>query len=163
MDSNTAARGRSRLMFPLILTAAFALPVHADQAVAKELKLLEGAWEPVSLVQDGIKRESLQEGTVRLIVRGGFFKLTWGDRELGRGRLMVDPAAKPRALDFFPTEQVVLIPEWKVAGRPCIYELKGDELRICFAQLDQPRPSSFDAEADKRLCVMTYRRVKTKE
>jgi uncharacterized protein (TIGR03067 family) len=151
-------------MFPLALAAALALPVSGDdamkEAVKKDLKELEGTWETIIHVKDGTKRENPQGSNVRMILRGSFFKLMWGDREMGRGKLVVDPAANPKALDFLPAEQVVPIPEWQAAGRPSIYELKGDELRICFAAAGQPRPSGFAAELDKRLTLFVSRRVK---
>ena len=43
---------------------------------------------------------------------------------------------------------------------PCIYELKGDTLRICYDLSGAKRPTEFKSVADTKLYLVTYSRKK---
>jgi uncharacterized protein (TIGR03067 family) len=42
----------------------------------------------------------------------------------------------------------------------CIYELKGDDLRVCYDLSGKARPTEFGTKADTLLFLVTYRRAK---
>jgi uncharacterized protein (TIGR03067 family) len=69
-----------------------------------------------------------------LLVRGEFGLLTYRS-EWAEFRVRLDPAASPAAMD------------WEYPGRlvlRCVYELLGDDLRVCrAADFAAPRPAAF--------------------
>jgi len=72
---------------------------------------------------------------------------------LDKGTYTINPTTKPKSLDIFGTEG-------PNAGKhfPCIYELHGNELRVCYQLGDGPRPMEFKCPAGSKIFLVTYRR-----
>lgn len=72
---------------------------------------------------------------------------------LDKGTYTIDPTTKPKSLDIFGTEG-------PNAGKhfPCIYELHGDELKVCYQLGDGPRPSKFECPPGSKIFLVTYKR-----
>jgi uncharacterized protein (TIGR03067 family) len=123
--------------------------------IAQELKRLEGTWELVSEVYDGKKVEQPASMVVRAEIRGEDYAVSRGGRVFARAKLKVDPVKKPKTLDMEATEG-------PVKGKTffAVYELKGDELRVCGADSERDRPGEFAAPAGSKRLLDTYRRVK---
>ena len=70
-----------------------------------------------------------------------------------KGTYTIDPTAKPKTLDIFGGEG-------PNAGKhfPCIYELHGDVLKICYQLGDGPRPAEFKSPAGTKIFLVTYKR-----
>jgi uncharacterized protein (TIGR03067 family) len=128
------------------------------EAIEKELKLLEGAWDQISVVEEGKKIETPKGVRLRTTIRGGAYTVEGGDKIYAKGTLKLDPDKKPKALDVITTDGVV-----KGMVFLAIYELKGDELRMCVAQPGQDRPTEFSAGPGSERVVQTFRRAKPKE
>jgi RNA polymerase sigma-70 factor (ECF subfamily) len=135
-------------------------------AVRKELKQLEGTWEIVSVVGDGKKQGFGRP--IRITIRGDRFTAerlgTPSDTSLiGKGPLKVDPSKQLKAIDFITTEG-----PGKGTKALMLYELKGDELRLCETRADdtrqdRPRPTEFSAGPGSGRAITTLRRVKSEE
>jgi uncharacterized protein (TIGR03067 family) len=69
--------------------------------------------------------------------------------------ITIVPAMKPRAIDFAGKGR-----EGQTEVRLGIYEIDGDLLRLCLAQLGQPRPTGFESNATNEWIVEEYVRVK---
>jgi uncharacterized protein (TIGR03067 family) len=73
--------------------------------------------------------------------------------------------AKPRGFQFDPTADPPAL-DYNAPPGPAgptllaVYKLDGDELTVCRAGTDQPRPTGFQAPAGSGLLVIKFRRVK---
>jgi uncharacterized protein (TIGR03067 family) len=122
----------------------------ADEAA----KQIEGAWQGVSLEQDGNKNDDANNFTVK--IKEGKYEVKMGDDTTGKGKLTLDPTKKPHALD-------IMVEEGANSGQTQlgIYEVKDDMLKICFAVPDKPRPTEFSAKEGSGNTLVVLKRRKS--
>jgi uncharacterized protein (TIGR03067 family) len=118
-------------------------------------KALDGAWEFVSQIRDGKEVEPLKEGKPISTIHGESFVVRVGDKMLGRATIKVDPTRTPKTIDFMPLEGPN---KGKTAHG--IYEVKPDELRICYAQPGRDRPTEFASKEGSHVSLRVYKRLK---
>ena len=101
---------------------------------ADALRPLQGVWVMVSFEIAAGRMPAREARRYHLLVRGEFGLLTYRS-EWAEFRVRLDPAASPAAMD------------WEYPGRlvlRCVYELLGDDLRVCrAADFAAPRPAAF--------------------
>jgi uncharacterized protein (TIGR03067 family) len=137
-----------------VLLAGVALgsdaPKEYDGAI--EEPSIEGTWEYTRAEYDGI----LDKSGDRVVVTfcRGIYTTNRGDGDTIRATYRLDPARKPRHLDWCPTSG-------KLRGQTlrCIYAVEGDTLRVANMMDDDDfrRPQGFN---DKGLFISVFRRVK---
>ena len=103
----------------------------------QELKKFEGTWRLLSGEDDGKKLSGEALKSARLTVEGDRHTVRVGEATY-KGTHKLDPTKRPKAIDIHDTEgpfkgQTVL----------GIYELVGDEFRICYAPPGKDRPKKF--------------------
>jgi uncharacterized protein (TIGR03067 family) len=126
----------------LVLTAGLSLTADdgnkepVDMAYAK----LEGTWQVVSLEVDGAKvpNETVKES--KLIIKGKEFTMKEKIATY-KGTFSIDPGKKPNTIDIKFTEG----PE-KGNTSLGIYELDGDDLKLCLSVTSKERPTEFTAK-----------------
>ena len=126
-----------------LLAAGSALAADdvGKDALEKEYARFEGTWRFVSLEVEGMKVPEEAIKDARLFVKGKDF--TMKDKvNTYRGTLTIDPGKKPKTIDLKFTEG----PE-KGNTSYGIYELSGDELKICLTITSKDRPTEFAAKA----------------
>jgi len=123
-----------------------------DAAVKKELEQLKGNWAATSYVKDGKPAPEQDLKMIKLSIAGDRVTFTKG-KDVRKSTYKLDPTQKPKALD------IVMI-EGPDKGKTLlgIYEVTGDDLRICLAILDKPRPKEFAAKPETIL--ETWKREK---
>ena len=130
------------------------LPVtmlHADDAVKGD-KALDGEWEIMSVLHGG-KEPPADAPKPSATIKGDALTLKIGDKTI-TGKIKVDPTKTPKAMDITFEEG-----PHKGEVAKAIYEVKGDELRICHREAGQDRPTEFASkEASETLVV--WKRVK---
>jgi uncharacterized protein (TIGR03067 family) len=101
---------------------------------------LEGTWRVVSLEVEGMKipEETIKES--RLIIKGKEFTMKEKIATY-RGNFIIDPSKKPKTIDMKFTEG----PE-KGNTSLGIYELEGDDLKLCLTITAKDRPSQLAAK-----------------
>ena len=119
--------------------------VKDDDAVKKEMKLLEGEWSMASGMRDGT---AIPEDQVKTITRT--FKdnetVVLIDGKAGmKAKITIDPAKKVKTIDYEVTEGGN--EGKKILG---IYELDGDKLKICIAIAKVWAPDSWKWIEPKR-------------
>lgn len=132
---------------------AFTLVIIASSAPAadKDADKLQGVWDGVSIEVDGkvapdeaAKRMRLTFKGENLIIKGNFRD----DRE-ETCTYKVDSTKSPKTLDFkTPTQRELVL---------CIYELNGDDLKICFVKGSPTHPKEMTS---KKQAVITFKRGK---
>jgi uncharacterized protein (TIGR03067 family) len=144
------------LLVVCALTAAGLLSARADDAAAqKDLKALQGTWKVVAAEQDGDPLDRIVGGTMT-VKDNNFAIKTAGGTEL-KGDLILDPAKSPRHVNLAHQDGPLKDKTWQG-----IYELKGDALKICYAEADseKERPTEFKTLKGSRLLFVELKREK---
>ena len=146
-------------LLALLITAAAALPILADppqdDAVKKELKKLEGSWATVFIEAAGQKvTDEDKIKTRKLTTKGNKYTLKVGD-ETVQGTIEINPTKKPKTIDVKPDSG-----SNKGKTLRGIYELDGDNLKICLAPPGKDRPTAFATRPADGQQLVVYKREK---
>ena len=126
--------------------------LRADDA-PKGDKDLDGSWELVSTVRDG-KEMPPQDKKFVLTIKGESVTVKVGE-DSHEATIKADPSKTPKALDLTFGDG----PQ-KGKTAKAIYEVKGDELRVCHGDPDADRPTELASKEGSGLMLATLKRVK---
>jgi uncharacterized protein (TIGR03067 family) len=115
-------------------------------------KDLDGDWEIASVVRDG-KEQTLDEKPV-VTIKGDSLSFKRGD-EAHKGTIKADAGQTPKTIDLTPDDG----PD-KGKTLMGVYELKGDELRLCHGEPGSDRPKELSSKEGSGLTLVTLKRVK---
>jgi uncharacterized protein (TIGR03067 family) len=115
---------------------------------------LQGTWKPVEIELGGVKLPEAAFAAWSLELGKGTYSLK-GAESPDSGTVKVDASKNPATMDVTGTDG----PN-KGKTFPCIYELKGDTLRICYDLSLKSRPKEFKTEKGTKLYLVTYKRDK---
>ena len=146
------------LLLAVAMIAAADDAKDKEEAIKKDRKLYEGTWRVVELVVHGDK--SADEDARKLsVVNGadGSFSVRSEGNEMIRGRNILDPAKKPKAIDLIVIEgdkdaQTVL----------GIYEITEKTRRLCYVSTGLERPTEFTSTPGSDRVLVTFEREKAK-
>jgi uncharacterized protein (TIGR03067 family) len=125
----------------VLLILAVSLLIAADDpkaaAIKKDLEQLKGSWIATSYVKDTKPAPQPDLKMMKLVIVGDQVTFTKG-KDTRKTTYKLDPTQKPKAVD------IVMI-DGPDKGKTLwgIYEITGDEFKICLAILDKPRPKEF--------------------
>ena len=147
----------------LTLAACFASlslvsSLAAEDDSEKDLKKMAGDWVPVMMQLNGKKQPETVLKGIKLTISGNKYNTVAG-KELDEGTLKLDATQEPRQMDI-----ITSVGENKGKPIPCIYELKGNELRVCYGLNGTARPADFKSDEDAKGAVLliTYKRAAKK-
>lgn len=125
-------------------------PFSNPNAVQDDSKLIEGTWLMVSLEMGGqqMADEALKDRT--LVLKDG--RYTFQDNH---GTYKINPAQKPKALDFAVTKG-----PYQGKTILAIYQLTADTFRLCYDLDGEARPAEFKTAPDKTYFLVSYKRGK---
>jgi uncharacterized protein (TIGR03067 family) len=106
-----------------------------------ELKKLEGSWTMVSGEKDGKPLAEQTIKTAKLVIKGDQHDVKVGD-DVFKGTHKVDPSKKPKTIDATDTEGA-----FKGKTVLGIYDLEGDNFKVCFAEPGKERPKEFSTKS----------------
>jgi uncharacterized protein (TIGR03067 family) len=118
----------------------------------EDIDLLQGTWIVTGLELDGQQMPDAILANGHIAVRGKRFVSTGMGSEY-EGKLELDPSQTPRHLNMIFDAG----PE-KGNTNLCIYEIKGDQWKICIATRGATRPSGFASPPGSGFAVETLRR-----
>jgi uncharacterized protein (TIGR03067 family) len=132
-----------------------------EDAVKRELALLQGKWEMVGREVLGKKatKEDLEIVKAILVIEGE--KKTGWPVDMGKkgevqeASIKLDPTAKPKTIDKTVTKGI-----GKGETFLGIYELDGDQLTICIPWRSNRRPTQFGGDSDGKAILVIYKRMK---
>jgi uncharacterized protein (TIGR03067 family) len=136
----------------LLLISFFGSFARGDAAA--ERREIEGTWLPVSAELAGEKYPEEVLKTMKLVLKGEKYTVEVGGQS-DEGTITLDPAQSPKAMDIKGTKGPNEGKTFLV-----IYELKGDEMRVCYDLSGKSRPSEFATKAGTQLFLVKYRRTK---
>ena len=130
-------------------------PAVAEDEGEADLKKMAGEWIPVLMQLNGKKQPDKVAKSIRLTITGDKYNTVVGE-EKDEGTLKVDATKTPREMDITPS-----VGPNRGKLLPCIYELKGNELKVCYGLNGTERPADFKAGEDTKGVVMliTYKRA----
>jgi uncharacterized protein (TIGR03067 family) len=117
-------------------------------------KAIEGLWIPVTAELAGADFPAETLKTMKLYLVRGKYVAKVGDVS-DEGTLKLDAAKKPATMDITGTDG----PN-KGKTFLAIYELKGDDLKICYDLSGKMRPTEFKTKKDSQLMLAIYKREK---
>lgn len=139
----------------LLLIALLPLGAEAGGApnAKKELEKFAGTWTVDGLTYNG-KEHNLK---FKFVFKGNEGVIEGNDRvksEYARIKITIDPAAKPASMDI-----TIVAGSQTDSAMEGIYELKGDELKICAKVFGKDRPTEFAAPDGSSIVLMTLKRA----
>ena len=146
------------LLFAVAMIAAADDAKDKAEAIKKDRKLYEGTWRVVALEVNGDKSADMDARKLS-VVNGadGSWSLRSEGKEVGRGRNILDPSKKPKAIDLIVIEgdkdaQTVL----------GIYEITEKTRRLCYVPPGLERPTEFTSTRGSERVLVTFEREKAK-
>jgi uncharacterized protein (TIGR03067 family) len=119
-----------------------------------DAKKIEGTWQLTSAELAGKPLPADFVKSAKLKMSGGEYKLTSAE-EPDAGTYVLDLKAKPRAVDIKgvdgPNKGKTFL---------AIYELKGDEMIVCYDLSGKSRPTEFKTKPATTLFLARYKREK---
>src|SRR5262245_35736923 len=142
--------------WPLLTVILFAAPAPAEKK--KDEEKFQGTWTVVSMEYGGQKTPDDEIKAVTLIIKDDLITIDKGKTD-ERMTFKLDPAKKPKTIDLLVKREV-----GKDLPVPGIYEVKDDELRICFAKAGEgERPTEFVSKAGTSHALLILKREKPKK
>lgn len=126
----------------------------SEESKDKELEKVQGTWLPESAELGGKAFPEDVRKTIKLTIKGEMYVVTVG-KGPDCGKIKLDSAAKPKALDITGTDG----PN-KGKKIPAIYELDGDTWKICYDLSGKARPSEFKTKDGTQHFLVVYKRDK---
>jgi len=156
--------GSMSVVLVCVLTGVAADEPKKQALVAKELKLLEGTWKVVSIVQAGKEQPEDTLGET-MTFKGG--KLTergnQEDDEDESRQFRLDPTCDPKVIDFDEANKDFRDADEVVEG---VYRLDGDTLTICInwesgrGAVKGNRPTALESKEGTSARLITFKRQK---
>ncbi len=141
----------------MALTVGFLIGTagEAGDDSKKELQSFQGAWVLVSAERDG-KKDSSGKGT-KLVLTGNKYALTQeSSAVIGHfGTFSLDLAKKPKTID-------VTVTDGPDKGKTFlgIYELAGDDYKVCFSSPGKERPKELTSKPGSGNLLQIWKREK---
>jgi uncharacterized protein (TIGR03067 family) len=137
-----------QLLAAVLVVAA---PAPAEKEKKDEDKI-QGTWIVVSAQFGGESKPDDEAKNAKFVIKGDLITISEPKRE-GReekATFKLDPTKKPKTIDLVPEKGDK---KETVLG---IYELKDDELKLCFVKGGKERPTEFASKAgtDQGLIVL---------
>jgi uncharacterized protein (TIGR03067 family) len=121
-----------------------------SEASRKDLDKLQGTWTLVSAKADGADLPKELAAKLKLVIDKDKFSIKNDDSEES-ATVTLDPGQKPPTIDIKPAK------EDAVKG---IYELKDDELKLCWAKAGKERPKGFESKEGSGEILFVLKREK---
>ncbi|PYL10523.1 MAG: hypothetical protein DME33_00660 [Verrucomicrobia bacterium] len=141
----------------LLMIAALGLLLGAvkpqDPASAKDLEGLQGTWKLVSATQDGKALPDDKVKKTTIVFKHDTFRFPESaEYATSRsGTVKIDATKQPKHMDAISTKGEVMLG---------IYELNGDNYKVCFAPTGKPRPSEFVSNPGSGYILQVWERKK---
>lgn len=127
-----------------------------DGAVKKDLEDLQGTWRLVSAERDGKKLSEEEVKKTKITFEGDAFVFpdASGIGTSPKGIIKVDPSKNPKWMDSKATTDT------KRTISLGIYEIAGDDYKVCFAPPGKDRPKQFSSKPGSGYILQVWKRHK---
>ncbi len=142
-----------RLAFALLLTLGSTISAGDAKNAKKELAKFDGVWNVTEVKYNGKDHSKLK---FNFVFKGGEIVVEGDDKikvEYARLKVKIDTTTTPKLFDLTVGAGIQ-----KGADMEGIYELKGDELRICVKVFGKDRPSEFSSPDGSSIALLVMKR-----
>ena len=140
------------MKFMLCIALAASASIATIAADVPDAKSIEGTWLPAKAELGGRPMPAAVLKTISLKLTNGRYEVM-ADGHPDIGTYTLDPTTMPHGMMVIGTDG----PN-KGKTIPCIYELSGDILRICYDLSGKKQPADFKTVAGTKLYFVTYKR-----
>jgi uncharacterized protein (TIGR03067 family) len=130
--------------------------VRADDAAKKDAEQLQGTWEATAYETAGTPATADEVKAFKMRVEGDQLTVTTAAGPT-KAKFRLDASASPKAIDL-------VIADGDAKGKTLlgIYEVKGDEFKLCLREVPDRggRPKEFKTEKEDANLSATLRRAK---
>jgi uncharacterized protein (TIGR03067 family) len=140
-----------------VVTLAVGALIAADAQDAKnDLDKLQGTWALVSGMRDGKKFTEEEVKKTKLYIKGETFRIPESSVATSEdGTINVDPSKKPKEMNAITGSGPDKGKTWQG-----IYQIAGDNYRVCFAPPGKDRPTGFSSKAGSEHLLQVWKRQK---
>ncbi len=133
------------------MTVLAGLALAADDASKADTDKYTGTWTIVSLEVDGMKAPEDQIKGMKVVLEPGKYTIKKDGKTLETGTYKLDASKKPKAIESTPADG-----DDKGKQFLGIYEIDGDNSKVCFSTPGKDRPTEFATKKDagKLLYIM---------
>lgn len=144
--------GSSLVAITVVFGLVLAQTAMGQDETTDDAKAVQGTWTPVKAEFAGMAWPEAMLRTIVLKMDAGKYEVSVAGK-LDKGTYKQDPAARPKRLTIQGTDG-------PNAGKtyPCIYELSGDSLRVCYDLSGEKAPTEFATAPGTKLYLVTYTR-----
>jgi uncharacterized protein (TIGR03067 family) len=137
----------------LLAILCLASPVRAEERVKDVPQPLQGDWAIQSMEQDGHKTPAEKIKSVRIVIAGDHLTVH-GDKGM-ESTIKLDSSKKPHHID-------ILLSGGPDKGKVWhgIYELQGDDWKLCLGKPGKERPTEFVSKENSGIVLMLLKREK---
>ena len=125
-----------------------------EQRRQHEEEKLAGVWRVIGVEVDGRTLAKEEIPNLRLTFRKGQYKVQLGSEKPQEGTYQIDPGKSPKTMDIARTTG----PD-KGKKQRGIYELVGNNLKICACEENDERPTTFQTQDKPGCTVLILRRA----
>lgn len=135
-------------------------PPASPPTAQSELALLQGNWKPLSIEFEGKAQATAEEmQKLTAVFDQSEYHLYFADKtqnppkvlKLAVMNVTVDPTTTPRTILFEFARG-----ELKGQKRHGIYELAGNQFKMCYGPVEKPKPATFAAPANSGLFLEVW-------
>jgi uncharacterized protein (TIGR03067 family) len=126
-----------------------------DQAVKKDLNLLQGEWSMVSGSANGQPMPDDMVKQMKRICKGDETTTTMGSQVFMKAKITLDPSKTPKTIDYEMTDGFT-----KGNKQLGIYEVNGDTFKSCFGKPGAERPTDFTSKPGDGHTLSVWKREK---
>jgi uncharacterized protein (TIGR03067 family) len=140
----------------VLLVVLFPLPAGAGDDGKKEIGKVQGTWIMTQLKHNGRDISADEKTKFKLVFKGDLATVEGDDdlkKEYAKVTFKFDPAATPKLVDM-----KIIAGSQKDAVIEGIYQLKGDEFKICANVFGNSRPTEFDAPEGSSMVLVVMKR-----
>jgi uncharacterized protein (TIGR03067 family) len=139
----------------LVLVAGLLVAADAKDDAKKELEKLQGDWVMVSGERNGEALPDEQIKALKRTIKDDEFTVMRDGETVAKGKFTVDPSKSPKTIDVTITEG-----DNKDKTMKGIYEIDGDNYKVCFAPSGKDRPKEFSSKGDEGLTLSVWKKAK---
>jgi uncharacterized protein (TIGR03067 family) len=142
-----------------VLTVGLLLAADApkDDAPKKDLEKLQGAWVLISAERDGQKLSDDEVKKTKITFKSDTFLFpdASGIGTSQKGIIKIDPTKSPKWMDSKATND-----DAKGELSLGVYEIAGDDYKVCFAPPGKDRPKEFSSKPGSGHILQLWKREK---
>jgi uncharacterized protein (TIGR03067 family) len=146
---------RRHILMLLAVVLMLAASDPNDDAAKKDLEKFQGNWTLISAERGGKKTPQEDAKKITLSIQGNKFVLRKEAVIISEGTMALDPTKKPKEID----ETITTGPN-KGKTYLAIYEIDGEQHKICFAAAGKERPKAFSSMPGTGQLLQVWKRDK---